>query len=105
MAEVQMTDSPRSGGELCIVDNSDESWKGLRYLQDWTEIASAFEIATGFFAMQQGKTQCRVYARRKFHAKAYITYPSLRFKKLGGYEHVWSVRINEQYRALAERTI
>lgn len=30
-------------------------------------------------------------------------HPSLRFKKLGGYEHVWSVRINEQYRALAER--
>jgi len=23
-------------------------------------------------------------------------HPSLRFKKLGGYEHVWSVRINEQ---------
>ena len=29
--------------------------------------------------------------------------PSLRFKKLGGYEHVWSVRINEQYRAVGER--
>ena len=24
-------------------------------------------------------------------------------KKLGGYEHVWSVRINEQYRAVGER--
>jgi len=133
----------RSGGELFIVDNSDESWKGLRYLQDWTEIASAFDIATGFFeigsllaldgkwqkldririlmgdqasartkqaileglrqhvcrkldaslenekesndllagtaaivqAMHQGKIQCRVYAKRKFHAKAYITHP------------------------------
>ena len=31
-------------------------------------------------------------------------HPSLRFKKLGGYEHVWSVRINEQYRAVGERT-
>jgi len=37
------------GGELFIVDNSDDAWKGLRYLQDWTEIASAFDIATGFF--------------------------------------------------------
>lgn len=31
-------------------------------------------------------------------------HPSLRFKKLGGYEHIWSVRINEQYRAVGERT-
>lgn len=44
-----MTESPQSGGELFIVDNSDENWKGLRYLQDWTEIASAFDVATGFF--------------------------------------------------------
>ena len=27
------------GGELFIVDNSDSEWKGLKYLQDWTEIA------------------------------------------------------------------
>ena len=39
----------RKGGELFIVDNSETEWKGLRYLQDWTEIASAFDIATGFF--------------------------------------------------------
>src|ERR1022692_4179969 len=139
-----MSESPK-GGELFIVDNSDESWKGLRYLQDWTEIASSFDIATGFFeigsllaldgkwqkldririlmgaqasartkqailealrrhvcqkldasleyekesndllagaaaiveAMRQGKIQCRVYAKRKFHAKAYITHPRL----------------------------
>ena len=31
-------------------------------------------------------------------------HPSLRFKKLGGYDDVWSVRINEQYRAVAERS-
>lgn len=43
-----MTDSVK-GGELFIVDNSDEAWKGLKYLQDWTEIASAFDIATGYF--------------------------------------------------------
>jgi hypothetical protein len=30
-------------------------------------------------------------------------HPSLRFKKLGGCENVWSVRINEQYRAVGER--
>lgn len=131
------------GGELFIVDNSDSDWKGLRYLQEWTEIASGFDIATGFFeigsllaldgkwqkldqirilmgdqatartrqaileglrrrvcekldasiekekegndfllgaraiveAMEAGKIQCRVYAKRKFHAKAYITHP------------------------------
>ena len=35
--------SPKTGGgELFIVDNSDELWKGLKYLHDWTEIASAF---------------------------------------------------------------
>jgi len=30
-------------------------------------------------------------------------HPSLRFKKLAGYEDVWSGRINEQYRAVGER--
>ena len=133
----------RSGGELFIVDNSDENWKGIKYLQDWTEIASAFDIATGYFeigsllaldgkwqkldkirilmgnevsartrqaildglkqdiaarldasiesekekndfltgvaaivqALRDGKIECRAYARKKFHAKAYITHP------------------------------
>ena len=133
----------KSGGELFIVDNSDEAWKGLRYLQDWTEIASAFDIATGYFeigsllaldgkwqkldkirilmgnevssrtrqaildalkdditarlnqsiesekekndfltgvaaivqALREGKIECRAYAKKKFHAKAYITHP------------------------------
>jgi hypothetical protein len=27
-------------------------------------------------------------------------HPALRFKKLGGFANVWSVRINEQYRAV-----
>ena len=31
------------------------------------------------------------------------SHPSLRFKKLAGYERVCSVRINEQYRAVGER--
>ncbi len=138
-----MSESPKSGGELFIVDNSDEAWKGLRYLQDWTEIASAFDIATGYFeigallaldgkwqklekirilmgdevsqrtrqalldglrarinqtldssaedvketndflsgapgivdALRKGQIECRAYAKRKFHAKAYITHP------------------------------
>lgn len=30
-------------------------------------------------------------------------HPSLRFKKLQGYENVWSVRINEQFPAVGER--
>jgi hypothetical protein len=30
-------------------------------------------------------------------------HPSLRFKKLGGFERAWSFRINEQYRAVGER--
>jgi len=41
-----MAETPKSGGELFIVDNSDESWKGLKYLHDWTEIASAL-MASG----------------------------------------------------------
>jgi hypothetical protein len=30
-------------------------------------------------------------------------HPSLRFKKLAGHDRVWSVRINDSVRALAER--
>ena len=30
-------------------------------------------------------------------------HPSLRFKKLQGYDNVWSVRINDQFRAVGER--
>ena len=57
----------------------------------------------------------RAYARLDPQSKAaarqaYVMFawnpahPSLRFKKLGGYDHVWSVRVNEQYRAVGERT-
>lgn len=31
------------------------------------------------------------------------SHPSLRFKKLAGHDRVWSVRINDSYRALALR--
>ena len=35
--------------DLFIVDNSDLGWKGLRYLEEWCEISSQFDIATGYF--------------------------------------------------------
>ena len=37
------------GKDLFIVDNSVEGWTGLRYLEEWTTIAKAFDIATGYF--------------------------------------------------------
>lgn len=39
----------KSGRELFIVDNSVSGWTGLRYLEEWCEIANAFDIATGYF--------------------------------------------------------
>jgi phosphatidylserine/phosphatidylglycerophosphate/cardiolipin synthase-like enzyme len=41
--------SESRGRELFIVDNSVEGWTGLRYLGDWTEFATSFDIATGYF--------------------------------------------------------
>jgi superfamily II DNA or RNA helicase len=37
------------GGDLFVVDNSDSGWTGLRYLSEWAELATSFDIATGFF--------------------------------------------------------
>jgi superfamily II DNA or RNA helicase len=37
------------GRDLFIVDNSVSGWTGLRYLEEWSGIAKAFDIATGFF--------------------------------------------------------
>ncbi len=37
------------GRSLFIVDNSISGWTGLRYLEEWADIASAFDVATGFF--------------------------------------------------------
>jgi hypothetical protein len=46
----------------------------------------------------------RAAARRAYSLFAQDpAHPSLRFKKLAGYDDVWSVRINEQYRAVGER--
>src|SRR5665213_376603 len=39
----------RKGGDLFIVDNSVEGWTGIRYLQEWCDLAKSFDIATGFF--------------------------------------------------------
>jgi superfamily II DNA or RNA helicase len=137
MASAQL----KTGSELFIVDNSDEDWKVLRYLQDWCELSESIDIATGCFeigslialdgkwqkvdsfrllmgqettqrtrlaiekalrevqqtldgsiehekttndflagvpaiveAIRAGKIQCRVYLKKKFHAKTYITH-------------------------------
>src|SRR5215203_1495099 len=130
----------RSGmrSDLFVVDNSDEHWKVKDYLHEWSEIASAFDVATGYFeigallaldgqwqkldklrilmgdevskrtrdallagietvldvsiekrkekddflsgvpaivdALKKKQIECRVYAKKKFHAKAYITH-------------------------------
>ena len=37
------------GRDLFIVDNSVSGWTGLHYLEEWTGIAKAFDIATGYF--------------------------------------------------------
>src|SRR5664279_4421627 len=42
-------ESKLQGGDLFIVDNSDQDWKVRRYLHDWTELAHSFDIATGYF--------------------------------------------------------
>jgi hypothetical protein len=41
--------SSKSGNDLFIVDNSDEDWKVLSYLAEWSEISHKFDIATGYF--------------------------------------------------------
>ena len=49
-------------------------------------------------------TRAREAARRAYQLfLADPSHPSLRFKKLAAYEHIWSVRINERYRAVGER--
>ncbi len=132
-------------GPLFIVDNAPNGRTGLDYLREWSEIATKFDIATGFFdigallaldghwqrldglrilmggevgvpskkamlaavsaravalldasievekdsdpflegadaivqGMADGRIECRVYSRDKFHAKAYITHGRL----------------------------
>ena len=37
-----------AGRGLFIVDNSVAGWTGLRYLEEWSSIARAYDVATGF---------------------------------------------------------
>jgi hypothetical protein len=41
-----LTPHPR---DLFIVDNSVSGWTALRYLEEWSEIAKGFDVATGHF--------------------------------------------------------
>ena len=41
--------APRTGSELFIVDNSDSDWKVRDYLIEWSDLAKAMDIATGYF--------------------------------------------------------
>ena len=126
---------------MFIIDNTDDNWKALNYLNEWCELSKQFDIATGYFeissliamdgqwqkldkirilmgdevslrtksafkkalneklgqlddsmesakegndflvgvdavidALKSGKIECRLYKKKKFHAKAYITY-------------------------------
>src|SRR5512147_718428 len=47
--EEQMTITESKGRDLFIVDNSVSGWTALRYLEEWSGIAKAFDIATGYF--------------------------------------------------------
>ena len=56
-------------------------------------------------AYQSLDPRVRDAARKAYHLfTENPDHPSLRFKRLAGYENIWSVRINEQYRAVGERT-
>ena len=38
----------KDGGDLFIVDNSDDEWKVRDYLKEWVSIANSLDIATGY---------------------------------------------------------
>jgi hypothetical protein len=51
-----------NGSDLLIVDNEDKDWRVAEYLNEWCEISSAIDIATGHFEIGgllelQGKWQ------------------------------------------------
>ena len=52
--------------------------------------------ALGNEAREAARRAYRLFAENPAH-------PSLRFKKLGGFENYWSVRVSAQYRAIGER--
>ena len=54
------------GRDLFIVDNSVSGWTGLRYLEEWSEIAKAFDIATGYLRDRRAaRARRQVAAARK----------------------------------------
>ncbi|MBN1886480.1 MAG: DEAD/DEAH box helicase family protein [Thermoflexales bacterium] len=44
-----MPEDERRGGELFVVDNSDEQWQAARYLSEWCDVARQLDVATGYF--------------------------------------------------------
>jgi mRNA-degrading endonuclease RelE of RelBE toxin-antitoxin system len=59
---------------------------------------------TFWHAYESLDARIRKAARRAYRLFAdNAQHPSLRFKKLGGYDDLWTVRISEQYRAVCER--
>lgn len=42
-------ENAKTGGELFIVDNSDDEWKALQYLREWSDFAKSIDIATAYF--------------------------------------------------------
>ena len=44
-----MAKETTSGSDLFIVDNSDNDWKVKDYLHEWADIATKFDVATGYF--------------------------------------------------------
>lgn len=41
----EMSESPKTGGELFIVDNSDEAWKGLKYVGNYIVVRHSTDPA------------------------------------------------------------
>jgi hypothetical protein len=59
-SQYSITQKPqKTGGDIFIVDNSDDDWKVVRYLHEWAEIAHQFDIATGYFEIGRGQAAKR----------------------------------------------
>ncbi len=71
-------ETDRHGNDLFIVDNSDDEWKVARCLHDWSEIAHALDIATGYFeigsplALFVGGPVCLAAAGRDHLSKHHV---------------------------------
>ena len=62
-----MNEGPK-GRDLFIVDNSVSGWTALRYLEEWTEIAKGFDIATGYFDIGTILAMANVTSRHRVRA-------------------------------------